>query len=58
MSPALVGRFCITVPKEVSIMETGKKSGTLDQGEETENNIGIIQRWMDCKEKFTYPICN
>ena len=42
----------------VAGLETGKKSGTLDQGEETENNIGIIQRWMDCKEKFTYPICN
>ena len=43
----------------VAGLETGKKeSGTLDQGEESENNIGRIQRWMDCKEKFTYLLCN
>ena len=34
---------------------TGRKSGTLDQGEETENSMGMIQRWV--VKRITHILC-
>lgn len=34
---------------------TGRKSGTLDQGEETEKSMGTIQRWV--VKRSTHILC-